>query len=273
MAPLLSAEDVSFTYPDGTQAIKNASLYVDEGEIVALIGPNGSGKSTLLLLLAGLLEPLTGRILYKGVDIKALGVEYRREIGVLFQDPSDMLFASSSYDDIAFPLRQIGLDESEIKTRILDVSRRLGIKHLLNKPPYKLSGGEMKKVALASILVLDPKILILDEPSSELSAADIDVIIDIMSEYRGNKRSIILASHDIEFVSEIADRVYLIKDGTIIADGDKSILGDPELLRQIGFKPPAAVQVYKRIINGDSSVPLTLNELIRFLERYCSKRL
>ncbi len=129
----------------------------------------------------------------------------------------------------------------------------------------------MKKVAIASILVLNPKILLLDEPSSELPASDIDVIIEIIGEYKRKNHSVIIASHDVEFVSEVADRIYLIKNGTILAEGTKRILGDADLLKQIGFKPPIAVQVYRQLITRENSIPITLNDLAMFLREYCLK--
>jgi len=161
---LIEVENASYTYPDGTKALINVNIKIPEKSIVAITGANGSGKSTLLMLLAGLLDPQEGRIKFRGMDIKGLGYKLRREVGIVFQDPDDQLFASTVYDDIAFGLRLLKLSEEDVKAKVHKVARELGIEHLLDKPPYRLSGGEKRRAALATTLILNPSVLLLDEP-------------------------------------------------------------------------------------------------------------
>lgn len=269
MPPLLELRGVSYRYPDGTLAVSEVSLRVEGGEVVALLGPSGSGKSTLLLLLAGLVKPCAGSVLYNGRELSELGGAYRSKVGILFQDPDDMLFAPTVYDDISLGPRQLSYPEEVVRERVVEVARMLGVEHLLRRAPHRLSGGEKKKVALAAVLVLEPEVLLLDEPTSELPPRDVDTVADVVNRYRRAGRAVVVASHDVEFVASVADRVYLLSGGRVVGGGEaRRVLADARLLGSVGFKPPAAARAFLEVALPSDGVPLTPEELAGLIRRW-----
>lgn len=234
---ILTCSDVWFRYSDGTIALRGISLTVYEGEILAILGPNGAGKSTLLLILAGLLKPWRGFVYYRGKRLRGDDPLIRRSIGMVFQNPDDQLFCPTVFDDLAFSLRQLGLPEDEIKRRVKEAALLVGVSHLLHKPPYRLSFGEKKRIALASILIYDPEILILDEPTSSMSPRFIFQIKEILEERRGIGRTHILATQDVEFAYELADRIVIIIEGKLRREGSPEIIiQEPNLLEEADLK-------------------------------------
>ena len=239
---ILSCSDVWFRYPDGTIALRGISLAVYEGEILAILGPNGAGKSTLLLVLAGLLKPWRGFVRYRGERLRVDDPSIRRSIGMVFQNPDDQLFCPTVFDDLAFSLRQLELPEDEVKRRVEEAALLVGVSHLLHKPPYRLSFGEKKRVALASILIYDPEILILDEPTSSMSPRFISQIKEILEERRSIGRTHILATQDVEFAYELADRIVIIIEGRLRREGSPEIIiQEPNLLEEADLKIPKGI--------------------------------
>jgi cobalt/nickel transport system ATP-binding protein len=235
---MLMLKDVHFKYPGDIEILKGVDLTVERHEIVAVIGPNGSGKTTLLMVAAGLLEPETGEVLLDGKPLRNQLPGARRRIGLVFQDPDDQLFNPTVHDEIAFAPHQI-FNPEYVEEKILEVADKFNLRGILNKPPYKLSVGEKRMVAMASILVYDPELLLLDEPTANLSYTPIEEIKRILMDSRGKGKAVLIASHDVEFIAETADRVYVLNGG-ILHGGEnaKFILSNENLLALADMKPP-----------------------------------
>ncbi len=266
---LLEVRDVWYSYPGSIVALKGASLRVNKGEIVGVIGPNGCGKTTLLLIAAGLIEPKRGIVLLEGEPLGKQLPEARRKIGIVFQDPDDQLFNSTVYDEIAYALRQLESNGERVDRSVREIARRLGVVELLDRAPYRLSVGEKKIVALASILVYRPQIVLLDEPTSNVSASTINIIEEVILKLKSEGRSVVIASHNMEFVARIADRIYVMRKGKTIGEGPaREILSNTKLLEKADLKPPYSIRVAELLGLRASSVkkPLTLEELVEALK-------
>lgn len=267
MKPLLEVRNAWYRYPGGIEALKGAELAVSNGEVVSIIGPNGCGKTTLLLIATGLLEPEEGEVFLDGKPLAEQLPNARKRLGLVFQEPDDQLFNPTVYDEIAFSLRQLDLSEDYVKKRVNEVAKRLNIDHLLDRAPYRLSIGEKKKVAIASILVYEPEIILFDEPTANLSIEAINELEQLIKELRSKKRAIVVTSHNIEFVAKISDKVYIMDNGTTINKGDKrDILINEALLSKVGLEPPFAVKISKRIFGNCENYPLTIEELSNLLQ-------
>ena len=270
---LLEAYDLSYRYPDGVLALRNAYFSIDRGEIVAVVGSNGSGKTTLLLSLAGLIELTGGIILFEGKPLLEQLPGVRKRIGVLFQNPDDQLFNPTVFDEIAFALKGLNVDRSELEVRVEMVASRLGLLDLLDRRPYRLSFGEKKLVSLASILVYDPDVLLLDEPFSGLTSDLVNKIMEVVWEYRSRNKCVVLAEHDMDLIPRLADRVYIMAGGTTVAEGrPEDIFYDENLLSSIGLATPLVVRI-ARSLGLDGRRILTLDELLSELDRTVWKRL
>lgn len=266
---LLEVRGVWYTYPGSSFSLKDVSLSVDEGEVVAVIGSIGCGKTTLLLVASGLIKPSRGEVLFKGKPLEEQLPGARRSIGVVFQDPDDQLFNQTVYDELAFSLRQLNYSEGEIRGLVEKFAGRYNLKGLLDRSPYKLSAGEKKMVALASILIYKPELLFLDEPTSNLSARVSKKIESAILEMKGSGKSVVIASHNIDFVMRVADRVYVMDDGKIIGSGSiADVIGDECLLKAADMELPLMVQVLKALGLGlKVNFPLTREKLIELLKK------
>ncbi len=224
-------------------ALDDLSLGVREGERVALLGANGSGKSTLLRLLAALYFPERGHVSFFGTHLSeellrdsAFSLPFRRQVGLLFQNPDVQLFNPSVFDEVAFGPLQLGWPKDRIRQTVNAALENMQIAHLANRPPHRLSGGEKKRVALASVLVLDPDILLLDEPTAALDPASQTQIVDLLASWSDGSKTIVTATHDLDTLESIADRCYVFQDGRIAAEGTPlEILHDVSLLKRTGL--------------------------------------
>lgn len=237
----LEVRDLNFAYPDGQEAIRNMSFVIHHGESVGIIGANGAGKSTLLMLLMGVLFPVRGEVLVADVHVtkKTLPL-IRQRLGIVFQNPDDQLFMTTVYDDVAFGPRNYKLDEREVKSRVEQALEMVGITHLKDRAPFKLSGGEKRAAAIASVLSMQPDVLIMDEPTAALDPKSRRRIIRLLNGFRHTK---IITSHDLDMTYETCDRIIVIKDGEIAADGPKAeILTNAELLDSCGLEVPLSLQ-------------------------------
>lgn len=208
--------DVHYSYPDGTEALKGVSFTITHGERAAIIGLNGCGKSTLLLHTNGLLLPSKGEVNVGDVPVtkKTLPV-VRRAVGMVFQNPDDMLFMPTIYDDVAFGPRNMKLPEKEVERRVKGALEAVGLSGCDDKAAYQLSGGQRRSAAIASVLSMEPDILVLDEPSSNLDLKARRNLIDLLKTFH---HTIIVATHDIEMAQELCPRSLLMQDGRIISD-------------------------------------------------------
>jgi len=233
----LEVKNLHYSYPDGHKAINGMSFCLGHGESVGIIGANGAGKSTLLLLLIGVLLPNQGEVIVGDIHVtkKTLPL-IRQRLGMVFQDPDDQLFMSTVYDDVAFGPRNYGLDEKDVENRVTRALEMVGILHLKDRAPYRLSGGEKRTAAIASVLSMQPDVLIMDEPTSALDPKARRRTIGLLKGFEHTK---IITSHDLDMVFEVCQRVIVIKNGEIAADGNAAeILTNFELLDQCSLEVP-----------------------------------
>jgi len=268
---LFELRGVSYTYTNGTVALENVTFKIFEGENVAILGPNGGGKSTLLMIMDGLLEPTEGEVYFRGrkVDPKdeKFMFEMRKRVGMVFQDPDVALFSSTVWEDIIFGPLHMRLPREEVIRRGEWALRTLGIEHLKDRPPFQLSEGEKKKAAIASVLSIDPEVLLLDEPFINLDLRSQERLLALLREMSRSGKTLILATHDVNIVPLLADRVILLNK-TVIADGSvREIFSRPELLKSANIRPPLVAVLFtelmKRNLVGDGvRVPLTVEEAV-----------
>ena len=259
---LLRAKNVHFKYPRGTEVLKGASFWVDKGEVVTIAGGNGSGKTTLLLVAAGLLEPQKGVISLGEKPLRKQLPEARRRMGLVFQDPNDQLFNPTVYDEVAFALRQLLSSEGEVEKKVLEIAEKFRLTDLLSRSSYKLSFGEKRRVTLASVLAYDPDVLLLDEPTANLSFRSIEEIERVVDDAKAAGKAVLITSHDVEFVAKVSDRVYIINDGSMLGGSNaKSILSDDSLLGIADMKPPLVLQTLKILGLKLKNNPLTIKDL------------
>ncbi len=231
--------DVSYSY-NNVAALRGVSLQVRRGERIALLGANGSGKSTLLRLLSGLAFPDHGEISFFGEPLTEAKLQaeefffrFRQKVGVVFQNPDVQLFNASVYDEVAFGPLQMRWSKPEVRRKVEDTLNTLGIFALKDRSPHRLSGGEKKRVALASVLVLDPEVLLLDEPSAALDPNSQSQMIEIVKSWKGSGKTIITATHNLDTLEDVADRCYILDDGRLVAEGEPiQILHDVALLER-----------------------------------------
>lgn len=239
---LLEIENLSFAYGSlqgrfRNNVLSNLNLYIEDKESVGLIGENGAGKSTLLKLLTGLLDMQEGRVRVSGLDMKKENLKkIRAKIGYVFQDSDSQLFMSTVYEDVAFAPRNYGKSEEEIQETAMSALRQVHMEDKKDRQIYRLSGGEKKLAAIATVLSVGAKLMLLDEPSVALDPKNRRNLIHVLNGLQGAK---IIASHDLDFVYDTCERVILLSDGKIAADGDaKKILTDKELLERHGLELP-----------------------------------
>jgi cobalt/nickel transport system ATP-binding protein len=234
---LVEAVKLGFRYPDGTPALSEVSFRITHGESVALVGANGAGKSTLLLLLTACLLPTEGRVqVGDWLVTRKTATEVRRAVGMVFQDPDDQLFMPTAFDDVAFGPRNLGLGPAEVEARTLEALRTVGAEHLRERPPYRLSGGEKRAVAIATVLSMSPQILVLDEPSTALDPRARRKLVGLL---RGFAHTRIIATHDLDLVLDVCRRTLVLHDGRLVADGPtETVLRDPRVCELGGLETP-----------------------------------
>lgn len=243
----LSTENLSFTYPDGTQALKNINIEIEKGEKVAIIGPNGAGKSTLFSHFNGLTEPTSGCVKIEGKAIsfeKDKLLKVRQKVGIVFQDPNDQLFAPTVKEDIAFGPMNLGLSYGEVEKRVEDALKMVGMENYEDKTPHHLSGGQQKRIAIAGIIAMKPEIMILDEPTAGLDPDGVEKVLNIMNQLNKEGMTLIISSHDIDMISKYADKIFILYNGEIIESGNKNkIFSDMELLKKAHLRTPITTEI------------------------------
>ncbi|MEM1983349.1 MAG: ABC transporter ATP-binding protein [Sulfolobales archaeon] len=213
---VLTLRDIWFRYSGNDDyVLKGINLKLSRSELSIIKGPNGSGKSTLLLIAAGLLIPEKGEVLLYGKALTDQLPQARRKIGITFQDPEDQFFNATVYDEIAFALRQLRTPEDAIRSKVTEIAEALGIGRLLNKPPYKLSGGEKVKVALASVLIYDPEVLLLDEPTAYLTISTKSELMNLLKNLRDSGKTIVIVTNDSDMMKYYIDKSYLLINGSL----------------------------------------------------------
>ncbi|MCD6480111.1 ATP-binding cassette domain-containing protein [Candidatus Bathyarchaeota archaeon] len=247
--PIIEVIDVSYTYPNGVKALDGINLRINRGEFVAIMGENGAGKTTLVKHFIGLLKPTEGRVLVDGIDTSQVTVaSLARKVGLVFQNPDDQLFAESVEEEIAFALRNFGYSEDVVAKRVNWALHLLDIERYRASSPFTLSGGERKRVALASVLAWDPEVVVLDEPTIGQDYAQKERLRHFLMQLRSQGKTTIIVTHDVEFVAECEPRVVLMAEGRILADGPaRRVLSDVEALEKASITPPEMVRVLRKL--------------------------
>lgn len=237
---LIKINNLSFGYEKGEKVLDGLNFTAHDGESIGIVGANGIGKSTLMKLLVGLYTDYEGELEVAGHAVNKKNLSHVREhVGYVFQDSDSQLFLSTVEDDVAFGPQNYGLSEEEVKRRVEEALEKVHITHLRNKHNYKLSGGEKKLAAIATILAMEPDIIIMDEPSIALDPRNRRNLIGILNEIKALK---IITSHDLDFIMDTCSRALLLDEGHIIADGDvKDILTDKKLLEEHGLELPLSL--------------------------------
>jgi len=243
---MIEVKDVYFTYPTGVEALKDVSLSIRNGEFLAIMGQNGAGKTTLVKQFNGLLKPTKGEVLVDGVSTRDISVaQLARKVGFVFQNPDHQLFSETVEEEIAFGLRNFGFKESTLKRRVTWALNLLGLAEYRKTSPFMLSGGERKRVALASVLAWNPKVVILDEPTIGQDHRQKEILRQFIVQLNAQGKTVVIVTHDVEFVAECSPRVVLMTQGQIVADGDaKKILTNPNIALRASIVPPQITQIF-----------------------------
>jgi cobalt/nickel transport system ATP-binding protein len=240
--PVLDVRGLAYAYPDGHQALYGVDLHVHAGERVALLGPNGAGKTTLVLHLNGILAAGAGSVVVSGLPVDKQHLpEIRRRVGIVFQDPDDQLFMGSVRADVGFGPANLGLSGAALDARVMTALEQVGMADYADRPPHHLSFGQRRRVAVATVLAMEPEILVLDEPSSNLDPASRRELADIL---RSLDVTVLMVTHDLPYALELCPRAVVLSDGHVVADGSTyDVLTDDALMRAhrlelpFGFDP------------------------------------
>ena len=238
---IVKVENLGYTYPDGTLALRGVSFSVPHGEAVALVGGNGAGKSTLLRHFTGCLLPSEGTLSVGGLRLAKENLPaLRRAVGMVFQNPDDQLFMPTVGEDVAFGLRALGLPEKELENRALKALETVGAAHLRARPPYRLSQGEKRAAAIAGGLAMEPDVLVMDEPTSNLDPLSRRRLINLLKTFRHTR---FIATHDLDFALEVCPRTIVIHKGAVTADGPSAeIFRDAALLERSSLESPPSLR-------------------------------
>lgn len=231
---VLTVTNLCFSYPDKPEVLRKVSLQVKKGDRLGIIGNNGCGKTTFFMLVCGVLAAEQGEIVLLGKPVKTGG--FCPDVGLVFQNPNDQIFSASVWDDVAFGLENMGLPPEEVKHRATEALMLTGTQYLAHRPPHHLSGGEKRMVAIAGVIAMRPQVVIYDEPTANLDLRARRRLIQFLQQ---SQETLLISSHDLEFVLEVCDRVVVMNEGCIIADGaPRSIMSDSVLMETHGLEIP-----------------------------------
>lgn len=263
---MIEVKDLYYTYPNGFTALRGVSLTIGEGECIAIMGENGAGKTTLVKHFNGLLKPTRGVILVDGVDTRKASVaQLSRKVGLVFQNPDYQFFSETVKDEVIFALKNFGFPEDEAERRVKAVLEEMGLLRYLKASPFNLSGGEKKRLAMASIMVFEPKYLVLDEPTIGQDYLQKAEVKRLITSYLKKGRTVVVVTHDLEFVVDLRPRIVLISQGRIIADGEaEEILSDSELMDRASLLLPQMTELAYRL--GNPKIPKVILDEEEMLE-------
>ena len=243
---MIEARDLYYSYPTGPQALRGVSITVEDGEFVAVMGQNGAGKTTLVKHFNGLLKPMSGTVLVDGVSTKDVSVaKLARKVGFVFQNPDHQLFSESVEEEVAYALRNFGFEEKVVKKQVDWALNLLGLAQYRQTSPFMLSGGERKRVALASVLAWNPEVVILDEPTIGQDHLQKENLRQFIVQLNAQGKTVVIVTHDVEFVAECNPRVVLMAEGKILTEGPaRDILTNPDLILKASIVPPQITQIF-----------------------------
>uniref|UniRef100_A0A7C4BAH6 ABC transporter ATP-binding protein n=1 Tax=Thermofilum pendens TaxID=2269 RepID=A0A7C4BAH6_THEPE len=242
---VIQVRDLYYTYPGGVEALRGVNLEVYQGEVLAIMGENGAGKTTLIKHFNGILRPTRGQVLVKGIDTRQASVaELSKIVGFVFQNPDHQLFADTVYEEVAFALRNFGYPEHVIENRVRWALNLMDLWKYRSKSPFSLSEGEKKRLTIASVLAYDPEIIVLDEPTAGQDYLQKEKISETINLLRLMNKTVVMVTHDVEFVTEHVDRVAVMTKGRILAVGPpQRVLCDTQLLRESRLVPPQLIKL------------------------------
>lgn len=273
---ILEAKHLYFSYDnDQTHSLNDFSLKIEKGKKIAVMGSNGSGKSTFFLCCNGIHRPSSGNLFFHGKEIgysRRELLELRSNIGIVFQDPDNQLFSASVYEEISFGILNLGVSKDTARQAVSNIISKLEITPFQEKPTHALSGGQKKQVAISDILVMQPEILILDEPAASLDPKHTDIVRASIDQLSDNDMTILIATHDADYAFAWADEVVLIHEGSVLKSGTPlDVFSDTEALARTNLRPPSVLPLFqtlcrKHILSKELPVPRTLTELEQRLE-------
>lgn len=283
MAYVIECKNVTYTYPLAKEpAISDLSVNIEQGKFYGIIGENGSGKTTLCAILRGFAPSfyqgeLNGEVLVDGKPIGEYGGELATKIGYVFQNPFTQISGvkETVFEEVAYGLENFGVPEDEIERRVMDIMKLTDIESLAGKSPFELSGGQMQRVALASVIVLEPDILVIDEPTSQLDPQGTESVFEIIKTMKEKKKTIILVEHKIDLIAEYADEVLVLQGGNLIAAGNKAdVLSDMTLLEKGVQLPQVAILGSKLKEKGLplSTIPVTEKQAVEVIAAALKER-
>jgi len=266
-SPLVELQCEAHTYPDGTVGMHDVDFSVYPDEVVALVGGNGAGKSTLLEHLNATLVPDIGELVVDGTPVTEDNKSHaRKEVGFVFQDADTQLVAPTVLDDVMFGLQNYGVHSDEAKERACEALATVDASHLEDRIPHYLSGGEKRLVGLAGVLVLEPSVIVLDEPLAGLDPERSRLVADRIEQVYQEGISVVLSTHDLEFAAMVADRVCVMADGNVVGNGTpQEVFYDDVLLAEANLHPPSTVRIARNTGLGEKAHPVTESELVRHL--------
>jgi len=256
---LIETRDLCYSYPDSVRALQHIHFVAPRNTRIAVIGSNGAGKSTLFKHFNGILRPTSGAVLVRGEPITKENIrEVRKFVGIVFQNPDDQIIAPTVAQDVAFGPTNLGLDEEIVSHRVCEALRITGIEHLADRAPHHLSGGEKKRVAIAGAIAMEPEVLVLDEPTAGLDPQGIRDLLAFINELkRKSGMTVIFSTHDVSLVPEIADYIYVMDKGTIVAEGTVAeIFVQTDLLKSVRLDVPQ----YPKLIRSlqEAGIPVSM---------------
>jgi len=275
--PLIMIHDVDYVYSNGTIALKKVSLNIRKGEFIAIMGQNGAGKTTLIRIFNGLIRPTNGSIFLEGENINSKTIAtISKKVGVIFQNPMHQLFSNTIEDEIKFSLKSLNLDKESIQMKVDQIVEEFDFEKYRKRSPLNLSGGESKKLAIASIICRDPEILVFDEPTLGQDAKEMRFFLGLIENELKRGKTIIIVTHNIEFTTEHVPRTILMSGGQIIADGPtQDIFTNEFLISNSSLIMPQIYLFKKELQKIGISIPKEVNrenEIINFLDNYLKSK-
>jgi len=272
---VIEVENLSYSYPRKANVLRNISFKVKKGEVLGIIGPNGAGKSTLCKALNGLVPHFyggrfSGRVVVAGMNtLEHTVAELATKVGLVFQDPEEQLsgVALTVYEEVAFGLSMLGFPKEEIDVRVKEAIKKVGLEGLEWRAPFELSGGQTQRLAIATVLALEPEVLVLDEPTAQLDPIGKFEVFSVIKKLAEEGSTIVVVEHEIEELATFADNIMLLNEGRVVAYGPaRKVLGMVEELKKCGVNPPSVTELtylLKKEVGVDLEVPITLEEAIK----------
>lgn len=269
---ILQVKDLSYTYGNEKEALKNINLDIYKGEKIAVLGSNGAGKSTFFLNINGVLTPSKGNIIYKGkVITKKDFNELRKSVGIVFQDADNQIIASTVLGEVSFGPMNLKLPKEEVKKRVYEAMEYMNITEFKDRPPHYLSGGEKKRVSIADIIAMNSEVIIFDEPTASLDPLNISILEEVLEKLSKEDKTIMISTHDMDFAYRWADRIIVFNNGEIVEDGDSlGVLKSVMNKETSNLRVPMLLEIVEElkknnIIKDKSLYPKTIDELKRIL--------